>query len=195
MSYKNKIEISPQTIISSIDKELKDLISDIPKGFKPRIISIQETLKMLNKKIKLIIQQKIEENNEINNQNFNNNFNLNLKDIKSQYDNNIGSLILENNNLKNKINELEKFIQILQNNSQRNNSTNHQMNNLLNEEKNKSKMLLLQVKTVEDSFKILLEKYNKLEEKHNELLNDCSKMANLTSNMKRINNKNKNNYN
>ena len=57
MSYKNKIEISPPTIISSIEKELKDLLSDVPKGFKPRIISIQETLKMLNKKINLIIKK------------------------------------------------------------------------------------------------------------------------------------------
>ena len=53
MSYKSKIEISPQTIISSIEKELKDLLNDIPKGFKPRIIQIQETLKMLNKKKKI----------------------------------------------------------------------------------------------------------------------------------------------
>ena len=54
MSYKSKIEISPQTIISSIEKELKDLLNDIPKGFKPRIIQIQETLKMLNKKINIL---------------------------------------------------------------------------------------------------------------------------------------------
>ena len=51
MSSRKKFDISPQTMISTIETETKALLPEMPKGLKPKLISIQETVKLLSKKI------------------------------------------------------------------------------------------------------------------------------------------------
>jgi len=66
----NSTNLSNITIFNSIEFEIKELLKEIPKNYKLKLSSIQESIKLLKNKINL-------ENNQINKnskQNLENNF-------------------------------------------------------------------------------------------------------------------------
>ena len=66
MSYRRRIEISPQTIISKLESEVNDLFCEIPVGLKPRLVSIQETIKLLSKQINSLVRETNVANSNMN---------------------------------------------------------------------------------------------------------------------------------
>ena len=65
---------------------------------------------------------------------------------------------------------------------------------LLIEEQSKNNMLLLHIKSVEDNFKALSQKYTTLTEKHQELISELSSLSRINSDMKKNNQENKYKY-
>lgn len=228
MSNKKKIDISPQTMISTIETETKALLPEMPKGLKPKLISIQETIKLLSKKINSFVstpqlnsdnisnlstnketnsskyqqmkerinkQQSIKNNhsNECN-ENIPKKENISQRFYPSQIEYELQSLRSQNDNLKSEISKLTQTLSASENKFNKNFSSNVEFKYLLDEERNTNKMLVLQVKTVEDNFKTLSEKYNALNIKHQELLKELSSLSQMNSDMKRNTNENKYRY-
>ena len=67
MSSRKKFDISPQTMISAIETETKALLPEMPKGLKPKLISIQETVKLLSKKINSFVSSPLSNSDNISN--------------------------------------------------------------------------------------------------------------------------------
>ena len=230
MSSRKKFDISPQTMISTIETETKALLPEMPKGLKPKLISIQETVKLLSKKINSFVssplsnsdnisnlstnkgtnsskyqqmQEKINKQQSLHsNSNFSNECKENIpkqdslsqRFYPSQIEYELQSLRSQNDNLKSEISKLNKNLSASENKINKNLSSNVEFKYLLDEERNNNKMLVLQVKTVEDNFKILSEKYNALNIKHQELLKELSSLSQMNSDMKRNTNENKYRY-
>ena len=66
MSYRRRIDISPQTIITKLESEVNDLFCEIPVGLKPRLVSIQETIKLLLKQINSLLRETSVANSNMN---------------------------------------------------------------------------------------------------------------------------------
>lgn len=230
MSSRKKFDISPQTMISAIETETKALLPEMPKGLKPKLISIQETVKLLSKKINSFVSSPLSNSDNIsnlstnkgtnsskyqqmqerinkqqslhNNSNFSNECKENIpkedslsqRFYPSQIEYELQSLRSQNDNLKSEISKLNKNLSASENKINKNLSSNVEFKYLLDEERNNNKMLVLQVKTVEDNFKILSEKYNALNIKHQELLKELSSLSQMNSDMKRNTNENKYRY-
>ena len=189
MSYKKKYDISPVTILSSIDKDIKELLVDVPKGLKPKLFSLQDMIKMLTKKL-----SSEEFLSKQNSSLLSKNESQSQIDRTQKIENELSELKEQNEKLKNEIKRLSQNLTDSQNKITKNLNANMQFKFILEEERNEKKMLLLQVKTVEDKFKTLFEEHKALELKHQELLNELSIMSNLNSDMKRNTNENKFKY-
>ena len=241
MSYRRRIEISPQTIISKLESEVNDLFCEIPVGLKPRLVSIQETIKLLSKQINSLVRETNVANSNMNytyqysqpyqqgnsaaspnmNRYQNTQDNSMMKQQKqmqmsnsehmtidenliedrvnqivqsSQIENELVSLRTENKTLRTQVTKLSQSLSQSQSKMNQNMTSSAEYKSQLDEEKNNNKMLLLQVKVVEDNFKALSEKYEDLNTKHQELLNELSVLSKINSDMKKNTNENKYKY-
>ena len=241
MSYRRRIEISPQTIISKLESEVNDLFCEIPVGLKPRLVSIQETIKLLSKQINSLVRetnvansnmnytyqysQPYQQGNSAASSNMNryqntqdNNMMKQQKQMQmsnsehmtidenliedrvnqivqsSQIENELVSLRTENKTLRTQVTKLSQSLSQSQSKMNQNMTSSAEYKSQLDEEKNNNKMLLLQVKVVEDNFKALSEKYEDLDTKHQELLNELSVLSKINSDMKKNTNENKYKY-
>ena len=241
MSYRRRIEISPQTIISKLESEVNDLFCEIPVGLKPRLVSIQETIKLLSKQINSLVRETNVANSNMNytyqysqpyqqgnsaassnmNRYQNTQDNSMMKQQKqmqmsnsehmtidenliedrvnqivqsSQIENELVSLRTENKTLRTQVTKLSQSLSQSQSKMNQNMTSSAEYKSQLDEEKNNNKMLLLQVKVVEDNFKALSEKYEDLDTKHQELLNELSVLSKINSDMKKNTNENKYKY-
>ncbi len=241
MSYRRRIEISPQTIISKLESEVNDLFCEIPVGLKPRLVSIQETIKLLSKQINSLVRETNVANSNMNytyqysqpyqqgnsaassnmNRYQNTQDNSMMKQQKqmqmsnsehmtidenliedrvnqivqsSQIENELISLRTENKTLRTQVTKLSQSLSQSQSKMNQNMTSSAEYKSQLDEEKNNNKMLLLQVKVVEDNFKALSEKYEDLDTKHQELLNELSVLSKINSDMKKNTNENKYKY-
>lgn len=238
MSYRRRIDISPQTIITKLESEVNDLFCEIPVGLKPRLVSIQETIKLLSKQINSLVRETTVANSNMNytyqysqpyqqgNSAAMNRYQQNMQDnimIKqqkmqmsnnengtidenvigdrvnqivqsSQIENELVSLRTENNTLRTQVSKLSQSLSESQSKMNKNMTSSVEYKSQLDEERNKNKMLLLQVKVVEDNFKTLSEKYEDLDTKHQELLNELSVLSKINSDMKKNTNENKYKY-
>ena len=241
MSYRRRIEISPQTIISKLESEVNDLFCEIPVGLKPRLVSIQETIKLLSKQINSLVRetnvansnmnytyqysQPYQQGNSAASSNMNryqntqdNNMMKQQKQMQmsnsehmtidenliedrvnqivqsSQIENELISLRTENKTLRTQVTKLSQSLSQSQSKMNQNMTSSAEYKSQLDEEKNNNKMLLLQVKVVEDNFKALSEKYEDLDTKHQELLNELSVLSKINSDMKKNTNENKYKY-
>ena len=235
MSYRRRIDISPQTIITKLESEVNDLFSEIPVGLKPRLVSIQETIKLLSKQINSLLRETSVANSNMNytyqysqpyqqgNAVASSNMNRyqNMQDTimmkqqmqnqgtidenvigdrvnrivqSSEIENELVSLRTENNTLRTQVSKLSQSLSESQSKMNKNMTSSVEYKSQLDEEKNKNKMLLLQVKVVEDNFKALSEKYEDLDTKHQELLNELSVLSKINSDMKKNTNENKYKY-
>ena len=241
MSNRRRIEISPQTIISKLESEVNDLFCEIPVGLKPRLVSIQETIKLLSKQINSLVRETNVANSNMNytyqysqpyqqgnsaassnmNRYQNTQDNSMMKQQKqmqmsnsehmtidenliedrvnqivqsSQIENELVSLRTENKTLRTQVTKLSQSLSQSQSKMNQNMTSSAEYKSQLDEEKNNNKMLLLQVKVVEDNFKALSEKYEDLDTKHQELLNELSVLSKINSDMKKNTNENKYKY-
>ena len=241
MSYRRRIEISPQTIISKLESEVNDLFCEIPVGLKPRLVSIQETIKLLSKQINSLVRETNVANSNMNytyqysqpyqqgnsaassnmNRYQNTQDNSMMKQQKqmqmsnsehmtidenliedrvnqivqsSQIENELVSVRTENKTLRTQVTKLSQSLSQSQSKMNQNMTSSAEYKSQLDEEKNNNKMLLLQVKVVEDNFKALSEKYEDLDTKHQELLNELSVLSKINSDMKKNTNENKYKY-
>ena len=241
MSYRRRIEISPQTIISKLESEVNDLFCEIPVGLKPRLVSIQETIKLLSKQINSLVRETNVANSNMNytyqysqpyqqgnsaassnmNRYQNTQDNSMMKQQKqmqmsnsehmtidenliedrvnqivqsSQIENELVSLRTENKTLRTQVTKLSQSLSQSQSKMNQNMTSSAEYKSQLDEEKNNNKMLLLQVKVVEDNFKALSEKYEDLDTKHHELLNELSMRSKINSYMRKNTNENKYKY-
>lgn len=241
MSYRRRIEISPQTIISKLESEVNDLFCEIPVGLKPRLVSIQETIKLLSKQINSLVRETNVANSNMNytyqysqpyqqgNSAASSNMNryqstqdnsmmkqqkqmqmsnsehmtidenliedrVNQIVQSSQIENELVSLRTENKTLRTQVTKLSQSLSQSQSKMNQNMTSSAEYKSQLDEEKNNNKMLLLQVKVVEDNFKALSEKYEDLDTKHQELLNELSVLSKINSDMKKNTNENKYKY-
>ena len=103
----------------------------------------------------------------------------------SEIENELVSLRTENNTLRTQVSKLSQSLSESQSKMNKNMTSSVEYKTQLDEEKNKNKMLLLQVKVVEDNFKTLSEKYEDLDTKHQELLNELSVLSKINSDMKK----------
>lgn len=189
MNGKTKVNISPLTIISSIEKELKELQPELTKTQKTKIISIQESIKLLHKKLLSVSS--------------NNNYQQEIKYIpsiiessenSSKLDEEMNQIRQENIKLKSEVALLNHLLQDKAKAINVNESSINDFHFVLNEEKTKNNLLLLQVKTVEDNFKTLNKEYQALSEKHEKVLKDMESLCQVSSEMKRRTNDNKYKY-
>ena len=112
----------------------------------------------------------------------------------SQIENELVSLRTENKTLRTQVTKLSQSLSQSQSKMNQNMTSSAEYKSQLDEEKNNNKMLLLQVKVVEDNFKALSEKYEDLDTKHQELLNELSVLSKINSDMKKNTNENKYKY-
>lgn len=183
---KKKIDISPITILTLIEKELKELLPELTKTQRAKIISIQESLKVLNKK--LYFPSNIHE--EVMTMTSG----IDSKESKSKFDEEMKILKEENIKLKSELSHLNYLLQDQAKVINRNELSTNNFRAIINEERTKNNLLLLQVKTVEDNFKTLNKEYQTLSEKHELVLKEMGELCQVSSEIKRTTNDNRYKY-
>jgi chromosome segregation ATPase len=195
-----KIEISVSTMINSVERDVSELLRELKeRSQKTKIISIQETLKIILRKVKLKLEK---EENIVENE-------FNLK--KSVYDGIITEEEKEyssrkiQNELKRLKEEKEKFendkIDISKEFSKKLFEKDEilkkqaykieQLNMLNLDEKSNNKHLMIQLKRLEEKNSAITEEYSNLRARYDSLFLDSESAANSISKVNKNNSDNK----
>jgi hypothetical protein len=219
-SGRKKSEISASTIISSIEREILELLQDISvRAHKNKLLSISEYLKLLSKKFlqsggNSNIESKRDnlgtsynpENYKFHRSNSmlieeNSKFKDEIENLKKNYENELRILKEEISNLQSKLSNTGPIVSesvdikftkpASTENSAKMTQKLESVNFLLAEEKVKNGHLILQIKNLEEALKTLNQEYNSLSFKFGKLQSECEGLEKNIANMRNNNHESK----
>lgn len=217
-SNKKKSDVSFTTILSSIEREINDLIQEISiRAQKNKLMSIAESVKLLGKKYASeskeanasgVINTYASKDSNVGTYIRSNSvcfedYNKLREDfeiVKKNSDNEIKRLKEEISNLQNKLNNNSMMLDIegkLQKKDEIINKLNgkvDQMSYLFSEEKVKNNQLVIQTRNLEEALRTLNSEYNSISQKYGKLQNETETLERTIADLRKNNQDNKYNF-